>query len=287
MPVPAVAFRMARPTSVEPVKAILSTSACGDQRRAGRAVAGDDVDDARRQARLDADLRKGQRGQRGVFGRLQHDRIAGGERRRDLPGEHQEREVPRNDLSADADRPRAWKFALDQRGPAGVMIEMSRDKRDVDVARLADRLAVVDRLEDREKALALLNVPGQRIEMLRPLVAGERGPFRLRPAGGGDRRVDVGRRALRHARDALAGRGVEHIEERAGLREPAVDQEAEAALVAIEPGRRMLAAFGRRAIVHRAQNVLDQGHRSLTPSRGDTPRNSGRSHNGRAAARCR
>ena len=107
LPVPAVALRIARPTSVEPVKAILSTPAMGDERRAGRAVAGDDVDDARRQPRLDADLGEGERGQRRVFGRLQHDRVAGGERRRDLPGEHQQREVPRDDLPADADRPRA------------------------------------------------------------------------------------------------------------------------------------------------------------------------------------
>ena len=76
-----------------------------DERRARRAVAGDDVDDARRQARLDADFGERQRRQRREFGGLQHHRIAGGQRRRDLPGEHQQREIPRNDLPADADRP--------------------------------------------------------------------------------------------------------------------------------------------------------------------------------------
>ena len=63
LPEPAVALRIARPTSVEPVKAILSTPVMRDQRRAGRAVAGDDVDDARRQPGLDADLGEGERGQ--------------------------------------------------------------------------------------------------------------------------------------------------------------------------------------------------------------------------------
>ncbi len=75
-----------------------------DQRRAGRAVAGDDVDDAGRQPDLDADLGEGERGQRRELGRLQHDGVSCGQRRRDLPRQHQQREVPRDDLAADADR---------------------------------------------------------------------------------------------------------------------------------------------------------------------------------------
>ncbi len=120
-----------------------------DQRRAGRAIAGDDVDDARRQPRLDADRGEGERSQRRELGRLQHDCIAGRERRRDLPGEHQEGKIPRNDLPAHADRLRPRKLAVDQRGPTGVMVEMASDQGNVDVAQLADRLAVVDRFEDR------------------------------------------------------------------------------------------------------------------------------------------
>ena len=76
----------------------------GDERRPGRAVSGDDVDDARRQPRLDADFGEGERGQRRIFGGLQNDRVARGERGGDLPGEHEKREVPRDDLPADADR---------------------------------------------------------------------------------------------------------------------------------------------------------------------------------------
>ena len=76
-----------------------------DDGRARRAVAGDDVDDARRQAHLDADFGEGQRRQRGEFGGLQHHRIARSQRGRDLPRQHQQREIPRNDLPADADRP--------------------------------------------------------------------------------------------------------------------------------------------------------------------------------------
>ena len=49
-------------------------------------------------------LSQPQRGQRRLLGRLQDHRAAGGERRGDLPRRHQEREVPRDDLAADADR---------------------------------------------------------------------------------------------------------------------------------------------------------------------------------------
>ena len=110
-----------------------------------------------------------------------------------------------------------------------MMVEVAGDEGNVDVARLADRLAVVDRLQHREEALALLHVARQRVEMARPLVARERRPFRLRLARRSDRRVDVGGRALRRAGDPLAGRGIEHVEERAGPGEPAVDEVAEAA----------------------------------------------------------
>ena len=75
-----------------------------DQRAAGLAGAGDDVDHARRQVGLLADLGEQQRGQRRGLGRLEHDRVAGGQRRRDLPGQHEQREVPRDDLAGHAQR---------------------------------------------------------------------------------------------------------------------------------------------------------------------------------------
>ena len=50
------------------------------------------------------DLGKEQRGERGELGGLQHHRVAHRKRRRDLPRQHQQREVPRDDL---ADRRRS------------------------------------------------------------------------------------------------------------------------------------------------------------------------------------
>ena len=158
LPVPASSRWIALPTSVEPVKAILSTSGMLDERRAGAAVAGDDVHDAGRKLGLAKDVAEEQRRERRRLRRLEHDRIAGGERGRDLPREHQEREVPRDDLAGDAERAGAAvrERVLELVGPAGVVEEVRRGEWDVDVARLPDRLAAVERFEDGELARALL-----------------------------------------------------------------------------------------------------------------------------------
>ena len=61
---------------------------------------------------------KQQRGQRRRLGRLQHDRVAARQRRRDLPRRHQQREVPRDDLAGDAERAR-------RRGPGSAYSSLS------------------------------------------------------------------------------------------------------------------------------------------------------------------
>ena len=76
-----------------------------DQRRAGLAVAGDDVEHARRAARPRARARRGAARVSGVcsagFSTIVQPAASAG---RDLPGGHQQREVPRDDLPAHADR---------------------------------------------------------------------------------------------------------------------------------------------------------------------------------------
>ena len=142
-----------------------------DEVRAGRAVAGDDVDDAGRHLRLAADVGEQERRQRRRLGGLEHDGVAARERGRDLPGEHQEREVPGDDLRGDAERPRspAREGVLELVGPARVVEEVRRGEREVDVARLLDRLAAVERLRYRELPGALLEDARDPEEQLRPL----------------------------------------------------------------------------------------------------------------------
>ena len=103
---PAAAFRISLPTSVEPVNDdLVHVRMLGERRARGLAEAGHDVDHAVREARLPAiSSPEPQRRERRLLGRLEHDRAAGRERRRHLPRRHHQREVPRHDLADDADR---------------------------------------------------------------------------------------------------------------------------------------------------------------------------------------
>ena len=178
LPDPAIAWAIAIPTSVDPVNATLSTPGWPTSGRPGVARAGQHVDHARRQVGLLADLGQQQRGQRRGLGRLEHAGVAGRQRRRQLPGRHQQREVPRDDLPGHAQRPRIGPEArvVQLVRPARVVEEVRGRERDVDVAGLLDRLAVVDRLEHRELAGALLQDPRDPVQVLGPLGARHRAP---------------------------------------------------------------------------------------------------------------
>ena len=194
LPVPASSRWIALPTSVEPGERDLVDVLVRDERGAGAAVAGDDVDDARRQLRLAHDVAEEERGERRRLRRLEHDGVAARERGRDLPREHQQREVPRDDLPGDADRLRlpVRERVLELVGPARVVEEVRGGERQVDVARLLDRLAAVQRLEHGELARALLEDARDAEEVLRALGAGQRRPaVRERVARGADRQVDL------------------------------------------------------------------------------------------------
>ena len=76
----------------------------GRERRPRVPEPGHDVDHARGQPGLQHQLTESQRRERRLLGGLEHDRHAGRQRRAELPGRHQQREVPRDDLPDDADR---------------------------------------------------------------------------------------------------------------------------------------------------------------------------------------
>ena len=222
--VSAAAFWMILAVSTWPVKAILSTSGCAHQGRAGGlAQAVDDVDHPGREARLAGELGDAQGRQRRLLGRLHHDRVAARQRRAPLPGQHQEREVPGDDLAdhadrlaqrvreeaaADRDRP-----ALDLVGPARVVAQRVADALHV-ALRVGDRLAAVERLERGQLGGVLLDQVGQ-LEQQPAAIGGvhrapgarfEGPPRRL------DRLVDVGRAGRRDLGDHLARRRVVRLE---------------------------------------------------------------------------
>jgi hypothetical protein len=106
-----------------------------------------------------------ERGERRLLGGLEDDGVAAGERRADLPGEHEQREVPGDDLAGHADRlvqhlhvVRAVgrrHQAVDLVRPAGVVPDAPRHHGHLGPRRLRQRLAVVPRLQRRD----LLRVP--------------------------------------------------------------------------------------------------------------------------------
>ena len=143
---------------------------------------------------LGGDLGEHQRGERGGLGGLEHDRVAAGERRRDLPRGHEQREVPRDHRADHAERLRCRAEArvLQLVGPARVVEQVRRRGRDVDVAGLADRLAVVERLQHGQLAGALGHDPRDPEQVLGALGARHRAPHLARRRGA--RRPPPGRR---------------------------------------------------------------------------------------------
>jgi hypothetical protein len=75
-----------------------------EERRSHIASAGDNVDNSGWQVRIGNDLSQYQDRQRCGFGWLDHYRVSGRQRRRDLPGGHQQRKVPGDDLSGHSQR---------------------------------------------------------------------------------------------------------------------------------------------------------------------------------------
>jgi hypothetical protein len=140
-------------------------------------------------------------------------------------------------------------------------------ERQVDVARLPDRLAAVERLEHGELARALLEDARDAKEVLRPLARPQPGPsVRVRVAGGlhGQAHVlgagvgDLGQRLLVARRDARLELG------RARLDPLAADEEAVALLEPDDVARlRRLRVFEGRGDRRAVPAFLDLGHQSI------------------------
>ena len=182
-----------------------------DEGRARVAIAREDGDDAWRQLGLLADLGEQQRGQRRRLRRLEDRDVPARERRRELPRRHQQREVPRHDLPDDPERPylSGVDAVAELVGPAGVVEEVRGGERDVDVAGLSERLASVERLDDRELARALLDQPRDPEQVLGALEVSERRPLRLRGPGALDGCGHVVRAPVCHLRYRLLRGGVD------------------------------------------------------------------------------
>ncbi len=201
---------------------------------------------------LGHDLGEEQGAQAGVGGGLEHHGIAHGDGRGDLPGQHQQREVPGDDLPDHADRLVVTQFGFHQLRPTGVIVKVTGQQWHVDVARLADGLAVVHRLEHGQQAVVLLDVPGDGVH-----VAGTDHTGRLAPAfeggpGSGHGRIDFLLPGLGGFRqgfsvgrvDAGVGFGI------LGMHPFVVDEQSKFAPVLVQPGIDGGRGFGGGAVVH-------------------------------------
>jgi hypothetical protein len=121
---------------------------------------GQHAEDTIRDSGLRGECSDPDRRQRRFLRRLQDERVSGGERRSDLPGRHDEREIPRHDRRDHADglagdhrkRIRArWRdLVVDLVDGFRVPGDAARRGRDVDRETVGDRLAHVECLEQRE-----------------------------------------------------------------------------------------------------------------------------------------
>ena len=195
-----------------------------DQRRAGMPIAGNDIDDTLGQARLLTDFRQVERRQRRCLGRLEHHRIATCKSRCQLPCRHQQREVPGDHLTDHADRAglRSRKSQLELVRPAAVIEKMRGGQRDVDVARLADRFATVERLQAGKLTRALQKDPSETIDVTCTLLARHRTPhLLLGPACRTHRTINILVTSMRHPCQNLLGSRVDGLE---GFLAPRLDE---------------------------------------------------------------
>ncbi len=151
----------------------------------------------------------------------------------------------RHDLSDDTDRIEAGKLDLLQFRPAGMMIEMPGGERNIDIARLADRFAIVERLDHGEETRMLLHHAGKRIKMPGATFPAEPAPLLLRRTRGLHRRIDIGTKPLGDAGQRLAGGRIMRLETMPLASHPsAVDEMPKSAAMARDPGRASSSASG-------------------------------------------
>ena len=183
-----------------------------DERTAGVARACDDIHHALGQFRLLQNPRKVHRCDACGFRRLEHDGIAAGQCRSELPSRHEQREIPRNNLPANADRAgrATGERILQFIRPARVIEKVCRRLREVEVPRFLDGLAAIQRLQHREFPRAFLDDAGDPVKILPTIRSRHFAPRTVqRLACGGHRGIHVLRVPMRDIRKRLFVRRID------------------------------------------------------------------------------
>jgi len=198
-----------------------------DRTAGGGAVAGEDVDDASGEASLDAKLSSAEGTERSLLGRLHDHDVAAGKERADLPGPHEEREVPRDDDTADADgleEGHDEAIAIDGDGlaaelvsPASVVAERLEDEVEVN-ASVINGLAVVSRLNLSELLAVLLDEVSKAVEETATVAGVHVTPGLESTTGSLDSEVHISLVGFLDLGDDVAGGRVDGVEGLAGGR---------------------------------------------------------------------
>ena len=192
----------------------------GDQRRTDAlATADDEVEDPFRQE-VGRDFGEFHCREGRLFGGLQHDRVAGRDGRRHLPGQHHERVVPgryrahhTHGIAADHARVAGQIFARNRALHAahrtGEESEAIDGSGDLVLHDAPERLATVEALETGKLVRIGLDRIGDLEERRRPLARRRPRPFRESPLRGLDRRVHLHWAGLEDRADHGARRGID------------------------------------------------------------------------------
>ena len=169
-------------------------------------------------ARLGGERRQSERGQRRLLGGLDHDRAAGGQRRRSLPRDHRCREVPGRDPGGDADRllqdddPLVGLVGRDRVAvdPLRLLTEPLEERGRVGdlPSRLGQWLALFARQQPRQLLLPVEHQVREPSQHGRALLGRPRTPRGVGLLGGCDRRARLLDAVPRHALQHLAVRGI-------------------------------------------------------------------------------
>src|SRR5690606_23038240 len=179
---------------------------------------------ARWEARFGGNAGEREGRERRLFGGFDDDGVSARECRRDFPRGCLEWEIPRYDRRANTHRLTAcvvqvWAgyredFALDLVGPSRIIAEALDGVAQVDAPCLAQRLAVVQRLEAGEGVRITFDEIGDTVENAASFAARHRRPglrFQRAP-GRGDSEVDIRVSRFGNPREDLARRGIIGLE---------------------------------------------------------------------------
>src|SRR5438445_1866848 len=197
-------------------------------------IAGNDIYDSLRKSGFHDQLTQPQSGERRLLCGLQHDGAAGRQGGSQFPRSHQQREVPRDDLSDDSNRLAQCvsqvlrarrvgngdrnRIALDLGGPARHVAKQVRGQGHVGCFRDAERLSIVETLDVAELFSVSLQQIGELPDQTTTFRGGHLSPRSMVEglARGVYCLLDVVTIALCHLRQYLAGRGIVGWESLAG-----------------------------------------------------------------------